>query len=256
MQVDIDETDPNQEDNRYRATRTGTITIVDDSDEEDDELIAFYLNRVTDGDNPLSPNVVLGGNFLRRITILDNDSSDTTLSGLTLTAGSETVGHMSPDFDPATIAYTAGVGNAIAQVTVTPTATHPNAAVTFPSTSDRNSGVDGHQVNLAVSENNLIKVQVMAENGTDFETYSVTVTRTPPVTSLTPPASDPTAPYETTVEYDIRFVGDWTRTSHPVACPAARTSRPSSVACTATASSSWRAAGWRAARLNRWRKKA
>ena len=236
---------------RYRATKTWTSLIVNDEDTESDETFEVRLSNES-----LSPNVS-PSSFNSVVTILASDSSEATLSSLALTVDDQPAGHLNPDFNPATIEYTAGVGNAITQVTVTPTPTHENATVTFPSTSDANSGVDGHQVNLAVSENNLIKVQVTAENGTNSETYTVTVTRTPPVTSLTPAASDPAAPYDTTVEYDITFVGRWDTTVTPGGLPGgALTSRPSSVACTATASSSWRAAGWRAARLNRWRKKA
>ena len=106
-------------------------------------------------------------------------STDATLSGLTLSPGT-----LVPTFAADTTAYTASVGNAHDEVTVTPTVKHRGATVEYldgddATLADANDMADGHQVTLEVGEN-VVKVKVTAEDGTTTETYTVTLTRAEP----------------------------------------------------------------------------
>ena len=92
-------------------------------------------------------------------------STDATLSGLTLSAGT-----LDPAFASATTAYAASVGNAEDEVTVTPEVAHAGATVEYLGASDTaladaDTGKDGHQVALEVGET-VVKVKVTAEDGT------------------------------------------------------------------------------------------
>ena len=89
---------------------------------------------------------------------------------------------LDPAFAPGTTSYTAAVGNAVDEVTVTPTTADTNATPEFLDASDTTladaDGVpaNGQQVALAVGDT-VFKVQVTAEDGTTTQTYTVTVTR-------------------------------------------------------------------------------
>ena len=103
-------------------------------------------------------------------------STDATLSGLTLSAGT-----LDPVFASATTAYAASVGNAEDEVTVTPEVAHAGATVEYLGASDTaladaDTGKDGHQVALEVGET-VVKVKVTAEDGTATQTYTLTLTR-------------------------------------------------------------------------------
>ena len=103
-------------------------------------------------------------------------STDATLSGLTLSAGT-----LDPAFASATTAYAASVGNAEDEVTVTPEVAHAGATVEYLGASDTaladaDTGKDGHQVALEVGET-VVKVKVTAEDGTATQTYTLTLTR-------------------------------------------------------------------------------
>ena len=93
-------------------------------------------------------------------------SNDATLSGLALSG-------VALEFDPATITYTAQVGNDVAETTVTPTVNDDGA--TYAVRLDGASDDDG-TIPLAVGEN-AISVLVTAEDGETTRTYTVTVTR-------------------------------------------------------------------------------
>ena len=105
-------------------------------------------------------------------------STDATLSALSLGTGVT----LDPIFAPGTTSYTAAVGNAVDEVTVTPTTTDTNATPEFLDASDTTlddaDGVpaNGQQVALAVGDT-VFKVQVTAEGDTTTQTYAVTVTR-------------------------------------------------------------------------------
>ena len=92
-------------------------------------------------------------------------SSDADLGALSLSEG-----ELSPDFDPAMLAYTASVGNGVEMVTVTAEANHSSADVAQDPV---------NPVTLAEGANP-IKVTVTAQDGTTKKVYTVTVTREAP----------------------------------------------------------------------------
>ena len=124
------------------------------------------------------PNVTLR---LRRAATL---STDATLSGLTVTAGGTDL----VTFASGTKTYTAMVASDVAEVTVTAETTDSGASIDYldgddATIDDADTGVDGHQVTLAVGDN-VIKVKVTAEDTNATETYTVTVTRAAPTCTL------------------------------------------------------------------------
>ena len=108
-------------------------------------------------------------------------STDATLSGLTVNDGSSNL-TLTPAFASDMTAYTASVGNAVEQVTVTPKKGDNNATVEYLDASDLTlpdaDTAAGQQAAVAVDDNT-IKVKVTAEDGTTTQTYTVTVTRPP-----------------------------------------------------------------------------
>ena len=115
-----------------------------------------------------------------RLREASTPSTDATLSGLAVNDGSTDL-TLDPTFAPGTTSYTAAVGNAVDEVTVTATTTDTNATPEFLDASDTalddaDDVANGHQVALAVGDN-VFKVQVTAEDGTTTQTYTVTVTR-------------------------------------------------------------------------------
>ena len=102
--------------------------------------------------------------------------TDATLSGLTLS------GIDFGTFASGTTSYTAQVANSVSQTTVTPTVNHSGASYII-----KLGGVtdtDG-VISLSVG-NNVITVEVTAEDGSTTQTYTVTVTRAaPPPTDAT-----------------------------------------------------------------------
>ena len=115
-------------------------------------------------------------------------STDASLSSLTLSG-------VTLEFDPATTTYAAEVGNDVAESTVTPAVNHAGATyvVRLDGTADGNGVIP-----LAVGEN-VITVEVTAEDGETTRTYTVTVAR------AEPPTSDPTvaialSPSDTMIE--------------------------------------------------------
>ncbi len=203
---------------KWVATTTRTIAITDDALREGSEDFRIRLARRTGTHAALNVPATHV-----TVTIGASDGEDATLSALALTLEGDRVGYMTPAFDPTRqnqTAYTAAVGYTIKQITVEASATDENAEVTFRGrhADDANDGVDGHQVDLVVGEN-VINVRVAAQNRAVTKTYTITVTRTEEDLSLTPAASDPQAPYATTVTYDIRFRGRWTTAVTPGSLP-------------------------------------
>ena len=107
-------------------------------------------------------------------------STDATLSGLALTAGTDTV-DLNETFASATEDYTASVGNAVDTITVTPTFTHSGASVTEVTLGGTDIAdtdfTDGISVPSLVVGANTIVVTVTAEDGTTTKPYTVVVTR-------------------------------------------------------------------------------
>ena len=104
-------------------------------------------------------------------------STDATLSGLSLGTGVT----LDPTFAPGTTSYTAAVGNAVDEVTVTATTTDTGATTEYldgddATLDDADTAKDDFQVAVAVGDT-VFKVQVTAEDGTTTQTYTVTVTR-------------------------------------------------------------------------------
>ena len=116
---------------------------------EDGETVRTYTVTVTRAAPPLSTDATL---------------SELTLSGVTLA------------FDPATTRYTASVANDVERTTVTATTSDANA--TYAVQLDGQVDADG-TVALAVGEN-VVTIEVTAEDGKTTHTYTVAVTRAAP----------------------------------------------------------------------------
>ena len=151
---------------------TTTITAMDDTVDDDAEtiLVTAMLAGAQIGDQ-------------QTITITDDDepvSTDATLSGLAVNDGTNDL-MLTPTFASGTTSYTASVGNAVSQITVTPTKSDTDASVEYLDGSDATITDDdgtatGQQVDLVVGANT-IKVKVTAGDAMTTETYTVTVTR-------------------------------------------------------------------------------
>ncbi len=104
-------------------------------------------------------------------------STVATLSGLVLSQGT-----LDPVFASGTTSYTASVGNAVTSLTVTPTVTDANATVTVNGNTVT-SGNASSAINLNVGDNTITVVGT-AQDGTTTQTYTVTVTRAAPVSTV------------------------------------------------------------------------
>ncbi len=103
------------------------------------------------------------------------DSSDATLSGITLTGDPDNVtGQLAPAFNKDTRPYTVRFDYAVTSVTVVATATDDTNADVEITPEDAVAGGD-HQVNLDEGDN-IISIEVTAEDGST-KTYEVTVIR-------------------------------------------------------------------------------
>ena len=155
---------------------------------DDGETTKTYTVTVTRAEPPLSTDAALSG---------------LTLSGIDFGA-----------FDAATITYTASVGNDVSETTVRPTTNDDGAtyAIKLDGTADEDGAVA-----LAVGEN-VITVEVTAEDGQATKTYTVTVTRAAsesntqqqeekeePGPEVTVALSPPTAPAGTAVDVTMSF---------------------------------------------------
>ena len=114
------------------------------------------------------------------------DSTDTTLSGLTLAnAANATPLPFTPAFAPTTDSYRAeDVGHGVRRITVTTETTHPNATVAVRNgygvdIRDRDAAATGHQIDLLPDENTFL-LQVTAEDGVTTATYRLTMNRGAP----------------------------------------------------------------------------
>ena len=159
------------------ATTTVTPTVNDDEAtyvvkldgaEDDDRTVALAV-----GANAVSVVVTAEDeNTAKTYTVTVTraappPSDDATLSSLTLS------GVNFGTFDPATTAYTASVGNDVAETTVTPTTNDGGASYVIKL--DGSEDADG-VIPLAVGDN-AVTIEVTAEDGQTAKTYTVTVTR-------------------------------------------------------------------------------
>ena len=99
-------------------------------------------------------------------------STNALLTNLAVSAGA-----LSPAFSSNTLAYTNFVANAVASITVTPTAANTNAALTINGTAATN-GVVSASINLVVGTNTIALVAT-AQDGTTKGTTTVSVIRMP-----------------------------------------------------------------------------
>jgi gliding motility-associated-like protein len=116
-----------------------------------------------------------GSNKIYQVTITRAQSSDATLSALTISSGT-----LSPTFVSGVTGYTAHVGNAVASITVTPTNNDANAVIRV-----NGNLVSGGSASAAIPlvvGNNSIAVQVTAQDGT-LSTYTIDVIKAAPVAS-------------------------------------------------------------------------
>ena len=107
------------------------------------------------------------------VTRAEPASTDATLSALTLSSVDFGI------FDSTTTSYTAQVANGVSQTPVTPTVNHSGASYVI-----KLGGVedpDG-EISLAVG-NNVITVEVTAEDDSTTRTYTITVTRAEPAST-------------------------------------------------------------------------
>lgn len=104
------------------------------------------------------------------VTVTRAASANANLSAISLSLGT-----MSPAFDPATIAYTAVVGNSVSSLAITPTLAESSARAEVNG-SLVSSGSASGAINLSDGLNT-ISVVVTAEDGTTTKTYVVGVTK-------------------------------------------------------------------------------
>jgi hypothetical protein len=170
------------------------------------------IARPIDGD--------LNGSAIADIGAVEFASTNDDLTGLELSAGT-----LVPAFDPATTGYTASVSGANANILVKPTAA-AGATVTVNGNAVT-SGEFSNPVPLNFGDN-LIAVQVTAQDGVGKKTYTVTVTRlsnNADLTSLTlstgtliPSFASGTINYAATLPFDVTSL-----TVTPTAAQAAAT---------------------------------
>ena len=145
-------------------------------------------------------------------TVTGTQSSDATLSGLTVTGGGSDL----VTFVSGTTTYTAMVASTVTEVTVTATKNDTGATIDYldgddAKLDDADTGVDGLQVTLAEGEN-VIKVKVTAADTITTQTYTVTVTwaaAAPTITDVavtsTPQAATDTYGEGETIEVTVTF---------------------------------------------------
>jgi gliding motility-associated-like protein len=107
------------------------------------------------------------------VTIIRAPSSNSMLSGLTLSSGT-----LTPAFANTTTSYTASVTGGVSSITVTPKTGVPTSTVTVNGVSVT-SGTASQTIMLNVGLNTITTV-VTAQNGTNKKTYTVKVTRAVP----------------------------------------------------------------------------
>ena len=98
------------------------------------------------------------------------------LSGLSVADQDDDAVALTPAFDPATLEYTAVVSEDVAEVAVSATRNHGGASVRIIQGDGTTTAGDEATVTLGYGEN-LIQVEVTAEDGDAVETYRITTTR-------------------------------------------------------------------------------
>ena len=171
-------------DTNYTASvaRSVTSVTVTPTANDSNATITVAGTAVNSGDASGAQALDFGDNIIEIIVTAEDDvttktytitvtrigSSDATLSGLTISAGT-----LTPTFAPNTIEYTVAVPHLSRSFMVTPTANHAEATITVDDKAV-NSG-DAHNYHLGVGAN-VIPIVVTAEDGSS-KTYTVRVTR-------------------------------------------------------------------------------
>ena len=144
---------------------------------DDNPLLHAPYRRETLVQEPTEVGTEIGVRLSRSI------SAGAALSALSLEDRHGNEVALSPAFATETTGYTAGVGNAVDEITVDATPDDSNASVEYLDggdtvIEDADTDREGLQVPLAV-DRNTIQVKVTAEDELTVETYTVTVTRAP-----------------------------------------------------------------------------
>ena len=164
-------------------TRQVQFRAVDDSDDESREK--FYVSLAPSGSRGI------GGiyNSAQAVHITDDDapSSEAFLGSLTMASDS---GDITLSFARDTYSYDVSVDYRVAEVTVTPAASHGRATISVVGTA-LDSGEQSHAVPLAVGAN-AVGVEVTAENGlaAHVKTYTINVTRAARPSAVTVTSGD------------------------------------------------------------------
>ena len=169
---------------RYQASKSVTITTINDTLREDAESFSVSIAKVNTGTAPAPGAIDLGASSAT-LTIRANDASnDAALSDLSLSAGA-----LAPPFQSDTLSYTADVEYGTERITATPSKRDPRAMLVYL-TGDGSDLVDadpeteGQQVDLVVG-GNVIQIKLTAEDEVTTRTYRLTLTRAPPPSSDT-----------------------------------------------------------------------
>ena len=140
-------------------------------EDADDQTPGDQVNLAV-GETTISVEVTAQDGVTTRtytVTVTRAGAADATLSALSLSGVT-----LSPAFASGTTTYTASVGHAVTEATVTTSASDANASVEVK----LNGVVDQDGVvGLAVGSGNVISVVVTVEDGATTQTYRVTVTR-------------------------------------------------------------------------------
>ena len=170
---------------RYQASKSVTITTINDTLREAAESFSVSLAKVSTGTAPAAGAIDLGASSAT-LTIRANDASnDAALSELSLSAGA-----LAPSFQSDTLRYTADVEYGTERITVTPSKRDPRAMLVYltgdgSNLVDADTDTEGQQVDLVVGDN-VIQIKLTAEDRVTTRTYRLTLTR------AAPPSSDAT----------------------------------------------------------------
>ncbi len=138
--------------------------------------VAFGPIPLNVGANPIALTVSAPDGTSRVYTVNVNRAGpgNANLGGLVLSAGA-----LSPVFSPDTTAYSLTVPNATATTTLTAVVQVPTSTLTINGASATSGAVFG-PLSLDVGSNNLVTIEVRANDGVTRKTYTVRITRAAP----------------------------------------------------------------------------
>jgi len=172
----------------YNANVANTVNSVTVTPVASDSLATITVNNTLNvsgaasgfiplnvGQNTITVKVTAGNGVATRtytVTITRAASSNAALASMAVSAGT-----LSPAFGSGILTYTDSVGNSVSAITVTPVAADSTATITvnnIPVTTGFASG----PLSLSVGQN-VITVQVTAQDGVTVSNYTITVSRAP-----------------------------------------------------------------------------